>query len=90
MTISLFRVADVSRYGSVSVNSDGLVINFHEKSVNFCKPGPDQMRVFRWSPDLLWTRYLNRISFQWRQKFSRSWQIPDECSGLNIKDHSLT
>lgn len=39
MTISLFRVADVSRYGSVSVNSDGLVINFHEKSVNFCNPG---------------------------------------------------
>ncbi len=39
VTISLFRVADVSRYGSVSVNSDGLVINFHEKSVNFCNPG---------------------------------------------------
>ncbi len=38
-TISLFRVSDVSRYGAVSVNSDGLVINFHEKNVNFRKSG---------------------------------------------------
>ena len=38
-TISLFRVADVSRYGSVSMNRDGVVINFHEKSVNFCNAG---------------------------------------------------
>lgn len=39
VTISLFQVADVSRYGSVSLNSDGLVIKFHEKSGNLCNSG---------------------------------------------------
>jgi len=39
VTISLFRVPDVSRYGSVSVNKEGVVINFHEKDVSLGKPG---------------------------------------------------
>jgi D-glycero-alpha-D-manno-heptose 1-phosphate guanylyltransferase len=31
VTISLFKVPDVSRYGSVSVTPDGIVTSFHEK-----------------------------------------------------------
>lgn len=39
VTLSLFRVDDVSRYGSVSTNKNGIVTDFHEKDENSRNPG---------------------------------------------------
>jgi D-glycero-alpha-D-manno-heptose 1-phosphate guanylyltransferase len=39
VTLSLFKVEDVSRYGSVVVDRKGMVIGFHEKDENVGVPG---------------------------------------------------
>jgi len=39
VTLSLFRVDDVSRYGSVSITQDGVVTDFYEKDENSRNPG---------------------------------------------------
>ncbi|MFH0959169.1 MAG: nucleotidyltransferase family protein [Pseudomonadota bacterium] len=38
-TISLYRVSDVSRYGSISLNHKGMVTRFTEKNIISRKPG---------------------------------------------------
>jgi len=39
VTLSLFKVEDVSRYGSVVVDRQGMVIGFREKDENISEPG---------------------------------------------------
>lgn len=39
VTLSLFKVEDVSRYGSVEVDQRGMVIGFREKDENITEPG---------------------------------------------------